>query len=42
MGRHDELVDRPGGLYSKLYALQLFGDERSSPQDVLEPEPESR
>jgi subfamily B ATP-binding cassette protein MsbA len=42
MGRHDDLVDRPGGLYSKLYALQLFGDERSSPQDVLEPEPESR
>jgi subfamily B ATP-binding cassette protein MsbA len=27
IGRHDELVSRPGGLYAKLYALQAF-DER--------------
>jgi len=27
IGRHDELVTRPGGLYAKLYALQAF-DER--------------
>jgi ABC-type multidrug transport system fused ATPase/permease subunit len=43
MGRHDDLLDRQGGLYSKLYALQLFGDERSVPQEpVLEPEPGPR
>jgi subfamily B ATP-binding cassette protein MsbA len=28
-GRHDELLARPGGVYAKLYALQLFGDERA-------------
>jgi subfamily B ATP-binding cassette protein MsbA len=27
IGRHDELVSKPGGLYAKLYALQAF-DER--------------
>jgi ATP-binding cassette, subfamily B, bacterial MsbA len=25
IGRHDELVARPGGVYAKLYALQTFG-----------------
>jgi ABC-type multidrug transport system fused ATPase/permease subunit len=24
MGVHDELLARPGGVYAKLYALQLF------------------
>ena len=32
MGGHDELLARPGGVYAKLYALQLF--------DKQEPEPE--
>ena len=26
IGRHDELLARPGGVYAKLYALQLFED----------------
>jgi subfamily B ATP-binding cassette protein MsbA len=28
MGRHDELLARPGGVYAKLYSLQLLGDRR--------------
>ena len=24
IGRHDELLARPGGVYAKLYALQIF------------------
>ena len=27
IGRHDELLTRPGGVYAKLYALQLFEKE---------------
>jgi subfamily B ATP-binding cassette protein MsbA len=27
MGRHEELLGRPGGAYAKLYSLQLFGRE---------------
>lgn len=27
MGRHEELLVRPGGAYAKLYSLQLFGRE---------------
>ncbi len=26
MGTHDELVNRPGGVYSRLYALQMFNE----------------
>jgi ABC-type multidrug transport system fused ATPase/permease subunit len=26
IGRHDELVARPGGVYAKLHALQTFDD----------------
>jgi ABC-type multidrug transport system fused ATPase/permease subunit len=26
MGRHDDLLARPGGVYSRLYALQMFGN----------------
>ncbi len=33
IGRHDELLARPGGVYAKLYALQLF-DQRREPADV--------
>ena len=29
IGRHEELLARPGGVYAKLYALQAFGDRRS-------------
>jgi subfamily B ATP-binding cassette protein MsbA len=31
IGRHDELLARPGGVYAKLYALQIF-EARSAPQ----------
>jgi subfamily B ATP-binding cassette protein MsbA len=27
IGKHDELLERPAGVYAKLYALQLFGRE---------------
>ncbi len=33
IGRHEELLTRPGGVYAKLYALQLF-DQRREPADV--------
>ena len=33
IGRHDELLARAGGVYAKLYALQLF-DQRREPVDV--------
>ncbi len=32
IGRHDELLARPGGVYAKLYALQLF--EKEEPNEV--------
>jgi subfamily B ATP-binding cassette protein MsbA len=32
VGRHDELLARPGGVYAKLYALQLF--EKEEPNEV--------
>jgi subfamily B ATP-binding cassette protein MsbA len=31
IGRHDELLAKPAGVYAKLYALQIFGRESSSP-----------
>jgi ATP-binding cassette, subfamily B, bacterial MsbA len=31
IGRHDELLERPGGVYAKLYSLQIF-DTRATPQ----------
>jgi subfamily B ATP-binding cassette protein MsbA len=36
IGRHDELLARTGGVYAKLYALQLF-DQRREPADVGRP-----
>ena len=30
IGRHDELLARPAGVYAKLYALQIFGRESQS------------
>jgi len=30
IGRHDELLPRPGGVYAKLYSLQIF-DTRITP-----------
>ena len=32
VGRHDELLARPGGVYAKLYALQIF-DQRREPAE---------
>ena len=31
IGRHDELLARPAGVYAKLYALQIFGRETQPP-----------
>ena len=31
VGRHDELLARPGGVYAKLYSLQLFETTRHAP-----------
>jgi hypothetical protein len=28
VGRHEELLAKPAGVYAKLYALQIFGHER--------------
>jgi ABC-type multidrug transport system fused ATPase/permease subunit len=32
IGRHDELLARPDGVYAKLYALQIF--EKEEPADA--------
>ena len=34
IGRHDELLARPGGVYAKLYALQIFDQRREAPDAV--------
>ncbi len=34
IGRHDELLQRPGGVYAKLYSLQIF-DTRTTPQTTV-------
>jgi subfamily B ATP-binding cassette protein MsbA len=31
IGRHDELLARPNGVYARLYALQMFEDSRPTP-----------
>jgi subfamily B ATP-binding cassette protein MsbA len=39
IGTHDELVGRPGGVYAKLYALQVFderGRETEEPMETVE------
>ena len=33
-GRHDELLARQGGVYSRLYALQMFGNGHGSAADA--------
>jgi subfamily B ATP-binding cassette protein MsbA len=35
IGRHDELLARPAGVYAKLYALQIFGRETPAPAPVM-------
>ena len=30
MGTHDELIDRDGGVYARLYALQAIGEDDAS------------
>jgi len=32
IGTHDQLVDRPGGVYAKLFALQAFTERRREPR----------
>ncbi len=42
MGRHDELLARPGGVYNRLYALQMFGnglDAGAAGSSMRPPEP---
>jgi ATP-binding cassette, subfamily B, bacterial MsbA len=34
IGRHEELLAKPGGVYAKLYALQLFDQRRDAATDV--------
>jgi subfamily B ATP-binding cassette protein MsbA len=34
VGRHDELLARPAGVYAKLYALQIFGREPQPPAEI--------
>ena len=34
IGRHEELLARPGGVYAKLYALQIFDTARHPQRDV--------
>jgi subfamily B ATP-binding cassette protein MsbA len=35
IGRHDELLAKPAGVYAKLYALQIFGRESQPPASVV-------
>ena len=45
IGRHDELLARPGGVYAKLYALQMFDEqeaERGAGAEAPEPSVERR
>jgi subfamily B ATP-binding cassette protein MsbA len=37
IGTHEQLVDRPGGVYAKLYALQAFTDRRRHPRPADAP-----
>jgi ABC-type multidrug transport system fused ATPase/permease subunit len=34
VGTHEQLVDRPDGVYAKLYALQSFDDDRAAEGSV--------
>jgi subfamily B ATP-binding cassette protein MsbA len=36
IGRHEELLAKPGGVYAKLYALQIF-DQRREPPSAMHP-----
>jgi ATP-binding cassette, subfamily B, bacterial MsbA len=38
IGRHDELLARPAGVYAKLYALQIFGRGSQPPAAGLSPQ----
>jgi subfamily B ATP-binding cassette protein MsbA len=38
VGRHDELLARPAGVYAKLYALQIFGREDGPPAPGMSPQ----
>jgi subfamily B ATP-binding cassette protein MsbA len=39
IGRHDELLARSGGVYAKLYSLQLFDKEETDPSSVVSRQP---
>jgi subfamily B ATP-binding cassette protein MsbA len=38
VGTHQTLVDKPGGVYAKLYALQAFSDREGGPAGAVEPD----
>jgi subfamily B ATP-binding cassette protein MsbA len=37
IGRHEELLAKPAGVYAKLYALQIFGHEPPPPSQTRGP-----
>ena len=37
IGRHEELLARPGGVYAKLYSLQIFEGREAQPSPAAEP-----
>jgi ATP-binding cassette, subfamily B, multidrug efflux pump len=40
IGTHEALVDRPDGVYARLYALQAFDDRRRDATGVPQETPE--
>ena len=39
IGRHEELLSRPGGVYAKLYALQIFEGREAQPSPAASRQP---
>jgi ABC-type multidrug transport system fused ATPase/permease subunit len=39
VGRHEELLARPGGVYAKLYSLQMFEARDGSPSPAPDRQP---
>ena len=38
-GRHEELLARPGGVYAKLYSLQMFEERPGVPAPLSDQQP---
>jgi ABC-type multidrug transport system fused ATPase/permease subunit len=39
IGRHEELLARPGGVYAKLYSLQIFEGREAQPLPAASRQP---